>query len=383
MRNSISHNGLSAISFFLSVLLVAQTGFGNTQVCGNSVVEATEQCDLGQQNGVAGSGCSSTCQVVAICGNNVAESSAAGTEQCDDTFLPNTTCTNGCKLVIPTKCGNGVVDPGEDCEPSISPTFCNLDCTSARCGDGKLSPNSGEQCDGHRQTATCNLNCQYSVCGDQIVNSASGEQCDAGTQTANCNWNCKFSLCGDGILNQLSGEECDDGVNNTASGPCLPNCKILVTTTTTAATNQSNTQSPTSSGGSSDTLNYVGVIAGTVIGVLALAAAIIPVAWQCKKHYNKKRARNAAATTSQTAIPLNQVGPGKPNPFAQQTPSAQQAPTAYPPVVPPLITGGVGPSKPAKPLPQAPVTPPGSNTPTTPKGTGQAGSTTSNGKTII
>jgi hypothetical protein len=34
-------------------------------VCGNSVIEAGEQCDLGAQNGVADSGCSATCQTAA------------------------------------------------------------------------------------------------------------------------------------------------------------------------------------------------------------------------------------------------------------------------------------------------------------------------------
>lgn len=35
----------------------------NNPVCGNGKVETGEQCDLGSQNGVSGSGCSSTCQV--------------------------------------------------------------------------------------------------------------------------------------------------------------------------------------------------------------------------------------------------------------------------------------------------------------------------------
>lgn len=60
-------------------------------VCGNSVVEAGEQCDDG--NTTAGDDCSPTCQTESSCGNNVVE---AG-EQCDDgNHIPADGCSPTC-----------------------------------------------------------------------------------------------------------------------------------------------------------------------------------------------------------------------------------------------------------------------------------------------
>src|SRR5262249_48837846 len=70
-------------------------------------------------------------------------------ENCCD--IPGQPCPNlpECSCV---KCGNGVIDPGETCDPpdtTINPitgqVTCRPDCTS--CGDGVLQTEDGETCD--------------------------------------------------------------------------------------------------------------------------------------------------------------------------------------------------------------------------------------------
>ena len=78
--------------------------------CGDSIVQAPyEQCDLGPElNGVAGSGCTSDCQLCSICGNGIVEPG----EDCDLGFdlngYPNSGCSADCKRV--PVCGNGIIE---------------------------------------------------------------------------------------------------------------------------------------------------------------------------------------------------------------------------------------------------------------------------------
>ena len=81
--------------------------------------------------------------------------------QAGDQVIP-TTVTCQCPPAGGTKCGNGVVDAGEQCDPGNGDLSCNLDCTfpnSPYCGNGIVDP--GEDCDG---TAGCN-NCKFDVSG--------------------------------------------------------------------------------------------------------------------------------------------------------------------------------------------------------------------------
>ncbi len=84
-------------------------------------------------------------------------------------------------------CGDGVVDPGEQCDdgPENSdslPGACRSDCSLPSCGDGVVDP--GEQCDdgarngsrGSDCTETCSL---AGSCGDGMVQPP--EECDDGT----------------------------------------------------------------------------------------------------------------------------------------------------------------------------------------------------------
>lgn len=83
-------------------------------------------------------------------------------------------------------CGNGVVDPGEGCDPA----------------EGSVPG--------------CRFNCTF--CGDGVLQEAAGENCEiAGPDSFDaCRDDCTF--CGDGIIQQGEGEECDDG--NSSVEPC-------------------------------------------------------------------------------------------------------------------------------------------------------------------
>src|SRR5262249_28144837 len=77
-------------------------------------------------------------------------------------------------------CGNGVVDPGEECDGQPD---CTTDCRHKLpgCGDGKVDP--GEQCDdGNTQSGDgCSSTCQNEVseaCGNGTIDP--GETCDDG-----------------------------------------------------------------------------------------------------------------------------------------------------------------------------------------------------------
>ncbi len=98
------------------------------------------------------------------------------------------------------------------------------------CGDGVLDP--GEECDDGNQANgdDCLATCQVATCGDgtvrdQPANAADAEACDSGgVDTANCNADCTAVLCGDGHLNVVAGELCDDGNNVSADG-CRADCR--------------------------------------------------------------------------------------------------------------------------------------------------------------
>ena len=169
--------------------------------------------------------------------------------------------------VPPVICGDGVVDPGEECDDgrdnAFSPDACRPDCTRPRCGDGIYDRMSGEQCDRGRANSdvtpdACRTDCTRPTCGDAVVDTREecddgrlnsdrvadacrtncmradcgdgtvdmGEECDTGdarsdTEPLACRLDCTNSNCGDGLLDE--GEACDDGVNNAA----LPNrCRL-------------------------------------------------------------------------------------------------------------------------------------------------------------
>ena len=210
-----------------------------TTLCGNGVVDdgtngtedRGEQCDDG--NFTNGDGCSWDCRRP-FCGDRLVDTydkdGVSFTETCDD---GNTTDGDGCAATCTSVelCGDGELNPrgytlqadaygqasgtaiagAEACDPApggvhlAETADCNLDCTEAKCGDGKVNDAAGESCDPGTGTvvgnndlalapsADCNADCTVAACGDGKTNSNHkpnplvdrGEQCDFGSFCAN------------------------------------------------------------------------------------------------------------------------------------------------------------------------------------------------------
>jgi cysteine-rich repeat protein len=129
-------------------------------------------------------------------------------------------------MLLSSKCGNGALDAGEQCDSKVDTATCNADCTLVKCGDGHVNTVAGEQCDNIGESPTCSAACKLPVCGDGVWNYAS-EQCDDGNVTDGdgCSHDCKLERCGTngGVLDP--GEQCDDG-NRVNGDGCNAFCQI-------------------------------------------------------------------------------------------------------------------------------------------------------------
>ena len=114
------------------------TGDGDTSSCGDGVVDASEECDDGANNG-------------------------NGTSACTDTCTDNV-------------CGDGYNGPGEDCDDGTAngngQSACKTDCTVTTCGDGYVG--GTEECDDMNTTNDdgCDEFCQVEDtqnCGEAQV----------------------------------------------------------------------------------------------------------------------------------------------------------------------------------------------------------------------
>jgi cysteine-rich repeat protein len=146
-------------------------------LCGDGVRQSGEDCDDG--NGNNNDDCLTTCKNPS-CGDGILHNLGTGDEVCDEgedngPFPAN--CSDECTL---TACGNGVLDPGEECdEEDENNDFasCKSDCTLNVCGDGKAyliktagTNNTGdlEECDDENtdEADACVSDCSWNKCGD-------------------------------------------------------------------------------------------------------------------------------------------------------------------------------------------------------------------------
>lgn len=236
--------------------------FGKTANCGNSVIETT---DAGYCRNAAGTG---PCAVGAAgCRTIHAEScillpaDSTGGEECDDGISngPGGRCSASClwNSVSGGSCGNGTLDPGEQCDdlicdggsctqaPGCSDT-CQLEGSTAggsTCGNGSVG--DGEACDdGNRVNGDgCSSECLHE--GSRVINALCGNgSYEAGETCENvapyAPWPSPFCnpttclktgttacgpgdtlCCGDGVVDPA--EDCDD--SNAASGDgCSNRC---------------------------------------------------------------------------------------------------------------------------------------------------------------
>jgi len=107
-------------------------------LCGDGSVDDGEECDLGADNGVAGSGCTDLC-TANVCGNGIVEIG----EECDDgNTAPDDGCSPGCQDEPGQGvCGDGSVENAEECDDGnlVDDDGCEANCTKSlpgSCGDG-------------------------------------------------------------------------------------------------------------------------------------------------------------------------------------------------------------------------------------------------------
>jgi len=171
-----------------------------------------------------------------LCGNGVTDPG----EECDygDTN-PFDGCTNACTVCgngavrFPEQCDDGnLINGGEECDDGNTSNndACRNDCRFNVCGDGFRNPAS-EQCDDGNTNACdgCSETCQTEPlgyrCGDGVVSTDCGEECEDGNDSNEdaCRNDCRFNVCGDGFRNPAT-EQCDDG-NTSACDGCGPDCQ--------------------------------------------------------------------------------------------------------------------------------------------------------------
>ena len=167
-----------------------------TGVCGDGVVTHHEECDPAADPWLTGGQCDPvSCLLLGpangSCGGNIAGSNCCGNgivepgEACDSTSDPGCDPTQCLYLGNAATCGNGILefDQGESCDygNAVPGDGCSATCTleGSKCGDGNID--IGEDCDTPGVNGCSNF-CQNSgnflTCGDNTIDP--GEDCDLG-----------------------------------------------------------------------------------------------------------------------------------------------------------------------------------------------------------
>jgi fibro-slime domain-containing protein len=217
---------------------------GDTEGCGNGVIEPAEICDDG--NSKSGDGCAASCETMEEdfacpmpnepCVSTVVhgDGRVSGDETCDDF---NTEDGDGCSSDGQVESGWACSTPGEKCH-------------AKKCGDGIIA--GQETCDDGNDdsndgcSASCLLekgwtcpdpdtDCHETVCNDGVREGL--EPCDDGNDKIgdgctpyceiepDCSKGACTSSCGDGMILPGDDEECDDGNALNGDG-CSSKCQV-------------------------------------------------------------------------------------------------------------------------------------------------------------
>lgn len=176
-------------------------------VCGNGWIEGAEACDDG--NVLEGDGCSRACVVTAVTVPHCGDTQVQAPEECDEGELNSNlepgACRTNCRNAY---CGDAVVDPSEQCDDGNADDRdgCTWKCMVSVCGNGTIE--APEECDvgednSNTEQNTCREVCRKPWCGDAVTDA--GEECDDanGDETDGCLSSCRL-VCPDGA-NKIQG----------------------------------------------------------------------------------------------------------------------------------------------------------------------------------
>ncbi|HYC54352.1 MAG TPA: hypothetical protein VEL28_05390 [Candidatus Binatia bacterium] len=171
--------------------------------CGNGAIDPGEECD-------SSSCCTFECRLA-----------DAGTS-CDDDSSPCDTkvCNaEGSCLATPTCCGNGTIEPGEDCDTlgACCSSACQFEAEGVACATDGIACTTDSCGDGDGQ---CRHVTNDAACDDGIA--CTVDACDSIDGCTNDSSACPSGVCADGVFN--AGEECDDGNTATLDG-CDCQCR--------------------------------------------------------------------------------------------------------------------------------------------------------------
>jgi hypothetical protein len=212
-----------------------QSGFCVDGVCCESACGGSPDDCMGCNETITGMA-DGTCAVAlsgTACGDP-SDSECTAPDTCDGsgTCIANhvaddTPCTGGSYCTSGDACAAGVCVEGSapTCDPATLKCDEDGDACYARCGDGVVD--SGEECDegganSDAVDASCRTDCTDAGCGDGVVDS--GEECDDGASNSDsaadaCRTDCSAAGCGDGVVD--TGEDCDEGEE---SATCTASC---------------------------------------------------------------------------------------------------------------------------------------------------------------
>ncbi len=193
-------------------------------VCGNAILEPGEECDTGIAQGQQGA-CPGSCEDSDPCTQDQLIDNGPCQSHClhqsitqfidGDGCCPqggDATLDSDCQAV----CGNGVLEPGEECDTAILPSeYGGCPRQDSDCND-QISCTQ----DTLANAGTCNATCQHSP----ITTCTAGDGCCPDGCTLANDTDCDV-VCGDGVVTTPQ-ETCDTAIasGNTGACPTLADC---------------------------------------------------------------------------------------------------------------------------------------------------------------
>jgi cysteine-rich repeat protein len=209
--------------------------------CGNGVVDDTEDCDEGMNNGVSGGSCTAFCQFTCSVDINCDDKDTCnGAEKCvDHACKPGTAADDGttcgsaklCRggTCVDSKCGDGIVTAPEECDDGniTAGDGCENNCTySCVSSDTTRNCTPADACAGK---GTCNDTTHVCAAGTPL---GDGTMCGGMPNDYCSGGKCTVPMCGNGKTEP--GEQCDDaGLNGTKNSGCKINCTFACVTPAT------------------------------------------------------------------------------------------------------------------------------------------------------